>query len=382
MMKRLSVRVRALLILWAALLCLPVEVFASNSGNTLEVYGENLDNKCSDFTKPTLNASVSDGLLSIQAHDTESDIKSIYVNGYEFTELTNGTLNIRLQQFDAGYQYFTISAMDQAGNKSEVYKTANPYYTDPKTGNGNETNPAKLLPVSAQATGPSTATAQVTEHTKTDGEGNTISGNSLAEQKKKAMAEAAAAEKSEQEKNSGGDEKRETGKEFYTIQTASEKVFYLVIDRDGEDENVYFLTEVTENDLLNVTADNSETLPKNSAALESAIPVTESALPNNNGEQESEVPEGEPEETNEEGTEETNLELKKENPMKAYVILGIMAVAIIGAGYYLKVVRKKKEDFLDEDDEDEDELEEEYEDDEDDNADSDADFFEDDREDE
>ncbi len=48
---------------------------------------------------------------------------------------------------------------------------------------------------------------------------------------------------------------------------------------------VYFLTEVTENDLLNVTANNSETLPKNSAALESAIPVTEGALPNNNGEQ-------------------------------------------------------------------------------------------------
>ena len=51
---------------------------------------------------------------------------------------------------------------------------------------------------------------------------------------------------------------------------------------------VYFLTEDTENDLLNVTADNSETLPKNSAALESAIPVAEGALPNNNGEQETE----------------------------------------------------------------------------------------------
>ena len=37
-----------------------------------------------------------------------------------------------------------------------------------------------------------------------------------------------------------------------------------------------------------MTADNSETLPKNSAALESAIPVTEGALPNNNGETEKE----------------------------------------------------------------------------------------------
>ena len=81
--------------------------------------------------RPTLNAAVSDGLLSIQVHDTDSGAKAVYVNGYEFTNLTNGTLNIRLQQFDAGYQYFTISALDNAGNMYEVYKTANPYYKDP-----------------------------------------------------------------------------------------------------------------------------------------------------------------------------------------------------------------------------------------------------------
>ena len=67
----------------------------------------------------------------MQVHDTDSGAKAVYVSGYEFTDLTNGTLNIRLQQFDAGYEYFTISAMDNAGNMSEVYKTKNPYYKDP-----------------------------------------------------------------------------------------------------------------------------------------------------------------------------------------------------------------------------------------------------------
>ncbi|MEY8327245.1 DUF4366 domain-containing protein [Lachnospiraceae bacterium 54-11] len=340
-----------------------------------KTYEKNRYIKCFDFTKPTLNAAVSDGLLSIQAHDTDSGIKAVYVNGYEFTELTNGVLNIRLQQFDAGYQYFTISAMDNAGNMSEIYKTANPYYTDPEKEDGNEKNPAEQLPVNAQATKPSSATAQVTEHTKTDSDGNTISENSLAEQKKQAMAEASASEKAEE---SGEKEKSETGKEFYTIQTASEKVFYLIIDRDGEEEMVYFLTEVTENDLLNVTADNSETLPKNSAALESAIPVTEGALPNNNGETEKEEePTEEPAEDGEENTEEPEPEPEKtgENPMATYAILGIVAVAAIGGGYYFKVVRKKKEEFLDEDDDEEDE-EEEYEDDEE-NEGSEDDFFED-----
>lgn len=338
-----------------------------------KTYEKNRYIKCFDFTKPTLNAAVSDGLLSVQAHDTDSGIKAVYVNGYEFTELTNGVLNIRLQQFDAGYQYFTISAMDNAGNMSEVYKTANPYYTDPEKEDSGEKNPAEQLPVNAQATKPSSATAQVTEHTKTDSDGNTVSELSPAEQKKQAMAEAAASEK---EENSSDSEKSEKGKEFYTIQTASEKVFYLVIDRDGDDEVVYFLTEVTENDLLNVTTDNSETLPKNSAALESAIPVAEGALPNNNGEQETEEElTEEPDGDGEENTEEPEPELEKteENPMATYVILGVVAAAAIGGGYYFKVVRKKKEEFLDEDD-DEEEEEEEYEDDEE-NGDSEDDFF-------
>ena len=337
--------------------------------------------RCFDTTKPTLNAAVSDGLLSVQVHDTDSGAKAVYVNGYEFTELTNGTLNIRLQQFDAGYEYFTISAMDNAGNMSEVYKTKNPYYKDPA--DESDENPAKQLPVSAEATKPGNATGTVTEHTKTDSEGNTVSGNSLAEQKKQAMAEADAAEAAEKEK-SGEKEKEpsEQGKEFYTIQTASNKVFYLIIDRDGEEEMVYFLTEITENDLLNAASDNSEILPKNSAALESAIPTEEGALPNNNGEQPDDTGQAEEnaEETeNAEDTEDTESteEKAEQNPLISYILMGALAIAFIGGAYYFKVVRKKKEDFIEDEDEDE-EDEEEYENEEEEPEDgSDDDFFED-----
>ena len=320
--------------------------------------------RCFDTTKPTLNAAVSDGLLSVQVHDTDSGAKAVYVNGYEFTELTNGTLNIRLQQFDAGYEYFTISAMDNAGNMSEVYKTKNPYYKDPA--DESDENPAKQLPASAEATKPGNATATVTEHTRTDSDGNTIS-QTPEEQKKQEFAKADAAEKAE----SGEKEKEpsEQGKEFYTIQTVSDKVFYLIIDRDGEEEMVYFLTEITENDLLNATSDNSETLPKNSAALESAIPTEEGALPNNNGEMPEDTQQVEETEDVEdtedvEGTEETEPEEKaaEPNPVISYILMGALAIAFIGGAYYFKVVRKKKEDFIedeDEDEEDEEELENE-----------------------
>lgn len=355
--------------------CTVYVLVTDQKGNT---YEKNRAIKCFDTVKPTLNAAVSDGLLSIQVHDTDSGAKAVYVNGYEFTDLTGGTLNIRLQQFDAGYEYFTISAMDNAGNMSEVYKTKNPYYKDPAdTSDG---NPAEQLPESATPTKPGSATGTVTEHTKTDSNGNTTSHTSPAEQKKQAMKEAAEAESGKTEST----EKSGQGKEFYTIQTATEKVFYLIIDRDGEEEMVYFLTEVTENDLLNATSDNSETLPKNSAALESAIPNGESALPNNNGEQadtegkETETEKGTEGAESTENTEETEPEPEvKEapNPMISYVLIGGLALIVIGAAYYFKVVRKKKEDFIEDEDEDEEDNEEYENEDEESEEDTEEDFF-------
>ncbi len=331
-------------------------------------YERNRAMKCFDRTKPTLNAAVNDGSLSVQASDTDSGVKAIYVNGYEFKELTNGTLNIRLQQFDSGYQYFTIQALDHAGNLSEVYKTQNPYYKDPaKEDDSSGNNSSASLPVNAQATAPSSATANVTEHMKTDSNGNTITGNnetestqnlSPAEQKKKAMAEADAAEQGEENTES------EQGKEFYTIQTASEKVFYLIIDRDGEDEKVYFLTEISENDLLNTVDTTSDTLPMNSAALDNGIP-TESALPNNNVEVSENTAEsaiGETTEDVEEPEEETEEEpVKEKKPIKestfgTYILFGVLGAGVIATAYFLKI-KKKKEDFLDEDDDTEEEEE-------------------------
>ena len=54
---------------------------------------------------------------------------------------------------------------------SEVYKTKNPYYKDPA--DESDENPAEQLPVNAEATKPGSATGTVTEHTKTDSNGNT-----------------------------------------------------------------------------------------------------------------------------------------------------------------------------------------------------------------
>ncbi len=351
--------------------CTVYVMVTDQKGNT---YERNRAVRCFDTTKPTLNAAVSGGLLSVHVYDTDSGAKAVYVNGYEFKKLTKGTLNIRLQQFDAGYEYFMVSAMDKAGNMSDSYQVRNPYYKDPAT-ESNE-NPAGQLPENAEATEVGNATGTVTEHTRTDGEGNVV----VQEEESQSVSGTEQAE----EENSGSTGQSGKGKEFYTIQTATEKEFYLVIDRDGENETVYFLTEITENDLLHAAAASNETLPKNSAALKSAIPTEESALLNNDSilpaeQVQTEGGTGEDmegsQETEEPEIDEPEKEAEEKNPVALYGSMGILAALFIGSAYYFKVLRKKKEGFLEDDEEDEEEMEE-YEDDEGGEADSSGeDFF-------
>lgn len=58
--------------------------------------------------------------------------------------------------------------------------------------------------------------------------------------------------------NRGGQRHRRGGKEFYTITTADESVFYLVIDKQKTSENVYFLNTVTTDDLLPLAEQGKE----------------------------------------------------------------------------------------------------------------------------
>ena len=76
--------------------------------------------------KPTLNASISDMSLNINAK-SEKGIKAIYVNGYEIDPL-DGNLRIKLTQFDAGYEKFYIYAIDTEGIQSDIYEVENPYF--------------------------------------------------------------------------------------------------------------------------------------------------------------------------------------------------------------------------------------------------------------
>ncbi|MGX8700314.1 DUF4366 domain-containing protein [Caproiciproducens sp.] len=69
----------------------------------------------------------------------------------------------------------------------------------------------------------------------------------------------------------------EDGKEFFTITTPSKHVFYLIIDRQKNAENVYFLDAVTDKDLLALAKSDNEDVSGSSSSKTASTPETSSA---------------------------------------------------------------------------------------------------------
>lgn len=127
------------------------------------------------------------------------------------------------------------------------------------------------------------------------------------------------------------DKKEDESKEFLTIQTKNGNTFFLILDRSSSTENVYMLSMIDESDLAEFV-DETKTEEKPEVV----------------------IPETTPEET--EAKPETEVKNPQENRgmnLGAMAAIGILAAAGIGAGYYLKVVKPKKE----EDEEDAEDLE-------------------------
>ncbi len=314
-----------------------------------KTYLKNRNIQCFDKDKPTLNAGISSGMLTIQASDNTSGVSAIYVNGQEFTELTDGTLHIRLQQFDSTYENFSIQAMDHAGNVSSVYTIKNPYYKDPFA-EQKEESPIPELPESTLPTNRTNAKASVTNYVNT-AEGCTENPTT----KKQGSSKIENISNLPESENTEKKERAE--REFYTIQTDNEKVFYLIIDNTKDSNNVYFLTEISENDLLNVTGITY-------TVMEQKAEIVESRLPNEELEKELEAEETSEKESAETGEniEESDTEIEQETEEKemtfiiSYIFLGVIGAVVIVVLYFFKIYHRKGEDFVDDDEDMEEEL--------------------------
>lgn len=303
------------------------------------VYEQNRSIKCYDSEKPTLAASLTDGVLTIQGKDTISGIASVTVNGTEYRDLTDGTLKIQLTQKDFTTKKIEITATDTAGNTSDKYSLQNPYYewavkqaitqsADANSNNATTTTPTgedqqvtSPLPQDAKPSEPTTSTGTVEDRTVTGIE------QELAEQNEtvdKISSTTTAA-----------------GKEFYTISTKSGKVFYLIIDNEQSQDNVYFLTEVDEQDLMNFSLSDTVTLPDMDtvyATVDGEDDQTETPAPEEGSTEESEAPE-EPE----------VQEPEKTSNFGSYLLIGLIAAGVGAGAWYMKIYKPKHE--FDDDDE-------------------------------
>ena len=114
-------------------------------------------------------------------------------------------------------------------------------------------------------------------------------------------------------------------RQFITFKTKNGKTFHLIINHDEQGENVMLLTEVSEDDLLNMV--EAKEKPK-------------------------EVVKEEP--IKDEAKEETKPEKKEEKSSTGtYILLALVTLGALGAGYYFKVAKKKEDkelEALEEDD--------------------------------
>ncbi len=101
-------------------------------------------------------------------------------------------------------------------------------------------------------------------------------------------------------------------RQFITFQAKNGKTFHLIINHDEDSENVMLLTEVSEDDLLNMV--EKKEAPKQEVVKEE--PVKEEVKP-------------------EKKEEKSNL--------GTYIILLLVVGGALGAGYYFKVVKKKED---------------------------------------
>lgn len=303
------------------------------------VYEQNRSIKCYDSEKPTLSASLTDGVLTIQGKDTISGIASVTVNGTEYRDLTDGTLKIQLTQKDFTTKKIEITATDTAGNTSDKYSLQNPYYewavkqaiAQSADANGNNATTTTPTGEDQQVTSPLPQDAKPSEPTTSTGtvEDRTVTGieQELAEQNEtvdKISSTTTAA-----------------GKEFYTISTKSGKVFYLIIDNEQSQDNVYFLTEVDEQDLMNFTLSDTVTLPDVDtvyATVDDEDDQTETPAPEEESTEESEAPE-EPE----------VQEPEKTSNLGSYLLIGLIAAGVGAGAWYMKIYKPKHE--FDDDDE-------------------------------
>ncbi|HER6861028.1 TPA: DUF4366 domain-containing protein [Streptococcus pyogenes] len=165
--------------------------------------------------------------------------------------------------------------------------------------------------------------------------GNTKAVNSLATQENKARGSVIEnVDRNGKDITPSGDTEKDKEnpvnvRQFLTFQTKSGKTMHLIVDHSSNQDNVRLLTEVGEQDLLNMI----ESEDKNTIKVE----------------------EPKKEEVKKEEPKTVPVKEEKKSGIGSFLIVALVIGGVVGAGYYFKVVKAKEDRMLEdfeEDDED------------------------------
>ena len=272
----------------ALMLCMgaflfPITAYASQSGNP-----------------PTVTAAVEGEVLRIEASGGFLGVEAIFINDQRFNFRVDGVLRVDLLAFRDS-ETISIFAVDFAGNMSNIVGITNPHYIGIQT--PTQPDPPQSIPITSSNPFTPAGQASVLDNA-TDGD----------------------------------------GKEFFTFTTPAGNIFFLIVDRQRNSDNVYFLNAVTEQDLVALAAQAGTDL---NVSVSGGIPVSTT-----------------PQTQNDEQPDITQEETPAPPPADSgggngTLIFLLVAVAVAGGvGYYFKIVRPKQQggnsDYDDEDEDEED----------------------------
>ena len=194
----------------------------------------------------------------------------------------NQELEMNLRDYaSAGDEYVTVQAVDRTGNVSNSIQFKNPFYI------------ANSAPHTSDPGESESAVPDGTKPFTPDGTGTVV------------------------DNVTDGD-----GKEFFSISTDDGNIFYLIVDRQRNTDNVYLLNAVTEHDLMSLAKEGDG---KGVSAVPEAPSVTPTAP------EPTATPEPIPEPPANSGNDYGTL---------IFIVIAVLAVG--GAGYYFKIVRPKQ----------------------------------------
>lgn len=149
-------------------------------------------------------------------------------------------------------------------------------------------------------------------------------------------------------------------KMMYTVATRDGSIFYIVIDKSGETENVYFLNAVDAVDLASIIksgkTESDTYTPQEKDIISEAGDTTKASSEDNA----SDTSASSSSDTSDQGSAARAQNQKSDTSL--YIIVGVAAIAIIGIAAYKKIGpgKKKKAPAFDELSDDDDEEEETY----------------------